>query len=178
MTVNDYLMARMMLEAHTGKVVMACDLRDRLGVYRKGALGNYSTAFSIEAKAGKADLYALAKAVRAQVQKKLSRPADLWLVLQCYANLDPGLIDAALISCRGDFPSKAGRFIGSKFFGFSAADGFSVTNLGRIESESISSAFFIPPASPAIRKTWGVLTVNGVMTVCASERASGGRTSA
>ncbi len=33
-----------------------------------------------------------------------------------------------------------------------------------------STAFFIPPSSPAIRKTLGVLTVNGEMITCISER--------
>ena len=169
-TVNDYLLARMMIEKHTGKIVIACDLRDRLPFYQPGALGNYSTAFSVEVKPTTDDLFALAKAAHAQVQRKVARPSDLFLVLQCYANLDPGLLDAALISCRGGFASKAGQFIGSMFFGFGAANGHSVTNLGKIESKSIASAFFIPPASPAMRETWGALTVNDVLTVCSAAR--------
>ena len=169
-TVNDYLLARMMIEKHAGKTVIACDLRDRLSLYQPGALGNYSTAFSVEVKARTDDLFALAKAVHVQVQRKVSRPADLYLVLQCYANMDPGLLDAAMISCRGGFSSKAGQFIGSMFFGFAAANGHSVTNLGKTESKSIASAFFIPPASPAMRETWGVLTVNDVLTVCSAAR--------
>ncbi len=169
-TVNDYLLAKMMLEDHAEKIVMACDLRDRFSFYRKGALGNYATAFSVEVKAKTKDLFALAKAAREQVKKKLSSPAELFLVLQCYAGLNPGLLDAALISYRGSFQSKAGKFIGNMFFGFSAANGYSVTNLGKIESSSMLSAFFIPPASPAIRKTQGVLTVNGVLTICSGER--------
>ena len=169
-TVNDYLLAKMMLEEHTEKIVMACDLRDRLSFHRQSALGNYSTAFSVEVKAKTKDLFMLAKAAHKQVQRKMARPNELYLVLQCYANLDPGLLDAALISCRGGFPSKAGKFIGSMFFGFGAAKGYSVTNLGKIESESMVSAFFIPPASPAMRKTQGVLTVNGVLTICSGER--------
>ncbi len=42
--------------------------------------------------------------------------------------------------------------------------------LGRINNEWITAAYFIPPASPAIRKTQGVLTVNGQMAVCTSGR--------
>ena len=169
-TVNDWLLARMMMEENTGKVIMACDLRDRLGVYREGALGNYSTAFSIEMKAKGKELFPLAKEIHDSVRRKIERPAELLLVLQCYADLNPGVLDAAMISCKGGFPSKTGKFIGSMFFGFGKGDGHSVTNLGRIESQSMPEAFFIPPASPAIRKTWGVLTVNGTMTVCTSER--------
>ena len=45
-----------------------------------------------------------------------------------------------------------------------------IIDLGKIENGSIEDAYFIPPASPAIRKTQGILTVNGVMTVCTSER--------
>ena len=56
------------------------------------------------------------------------------------------------------------------FFGFEEPKGYSITNLGKIESTSIKSAFFIPPASPAVRKTIGILTVNGEMYSCVSER--------
>ena len=171
-TVNDYLIAKMMQEEKTRKVIIASDLRSRLSCYREGALGNYSTAFSVEVKKVFAtrNLFSLARAVHDQVVRIMARPEDLYLVLQCYAELDPGLLDAAFISCRGGFPSKAGKFIGSLFFGFEAGNGYSITNLGAIESESIADAYFIPPASPATCKTQGILTVNGVMTVCTSER--------
>ena len=169
-TVNDWLLAKMMTEEHTARVIMACDLRSRLACYCEGALGNYSTAFSVEVRKKEQDLFRLAKALHEQVQQKLKKPSGLYLVLQCYANLDPAVLDAACIACRGGYPGKAGKFVGSMFFGFDKSSGYSVTNLGKIESESITSAYFIPPASPAIRKTQGVLTVNGVMTVCSSER--------
>ena len=169
-SVNDVLVARRMAEDGVRRLIIACDLRSRLAVYRAGALGNYSTAFSVEVRQKEKDLYALAQAVHRQVQRTMNRPAALWLVLQCYARLDPGLLDAAFLSCRGGFPSEAGKFIGSLFFGFGAASGHSITNLGSITSESIASAYFLPPASPAIRKIQGVLTVNGVMTICTCER--------
>ncbi len=169
-TMNDYLLAEMMVKEGTEKVIMACDLRDRLSMYEKGAMGNYSTAFSVVVKPKEKDPFVLAKAVHKQVRKIMEDSSALWLVLQCYADLDPGLLDAAWISCQGDFPSKAGKFIGSMFFGFAAAKGHSITNLGRMESRSITEGFFIPPASPAMKKTLGVLTVNGTMTVCSSER--------
>ena len=188
-TVNDYLIAKMMQEEKTRKVIIASDLRSRLSCYREGALGNYSTAFSVEVKKREVaeretsrtqmsvqnalevrSLFSLARTVHDRVVRIMARPEDLYLVLQCYAELDPGLLDAAFISCRGGFPSKAGKFIGSLFFGFEAGNGYSITNLGAIESESIADAYFIPPASPAVRKTQGILTVNGVMTICTSER--------
>ena len=172
-TLNDYLLARMMIEDRTKKVIMACDLRNRLRCYTEGALGNYSTAFSVEVKETGTDPYGLAKAVHEQVQRKLNRPQDLYLVLQCYANLDPAVLDAAFMACRGDYPNKAAKFVGSMFFGFDAPKGYSITNLGRIKNEWITAAYFIPPASPAIRKTQGVLTVNGQMVVCTSERKMG-----
>ena len=172
-TVNDYLIAKMMLEENTRKVIIASDLRNRLSCYREGALGNYSTAFSVEVKkrvAAERNLFSLARTVHDRVAVTMAHPKHLYLVLQCYADLDPGLLDAAFISCKGGFPSKAGKFIGSLFFGFEAGNGYSITNLGAIESESIADAYFIPPASPAICKTQGILTVNSVMTVCTSER--------
>ena len=171
-TVNDYLIAKMMQEEKTRKVIIASDLRSRLSCYREGALGNYSTAFSVEVKKVFAtrNLFSLARTVHDRVAVTMARPENLYLILQCYAELDPGLLDAAFISCKGGFPSKAGKFIGSLFFGFEAGNGYSITNLGAIESESIADAYFIPPASPAICKTQGILTVNSVMTVCTSER--------
>ena len=189
MTVNDYLIAKMMQEEKTRKVIIASDLRSRLSCYREGALGNYSTAFSVEVKKREVaeretsrtqmsvqnalevrSLFSLARTVHDRVAVTMARLEDLYLILQCYAELDPGLLDAAFISCKGGFPSKAGKFIGSLFFGFEAGNGYSITNLGAIESESIADAYFIPPASPAICKTQGILTVNSVMTVCTSER--------
>ena len=94
----------------------------------------------------------------------------LYLILQCYARLTPSLIDAAAISTLGDFDSKAGKFIGTAFFGFGSPMGYSITNLGKIESSSIDNAIFIPPASPAIKKIKGILTVNGRMNMCVSQR--------
>ena len=169
-TLNDYLLAKMMIEDRTEKVIMACDLRGRLGCYSEGALGNYSTAFSVKVKGTETDPYELAKAVHKQVQRKINRPQDLYLVLQCYANLDPAVLDAAFMACRGNYPSKPGKFVGSMFFGFDAPKGYSITNLGRINNEYITAAYFLPPASPAVRKTQGVLTVNGQMAICTSER--------
>ena len=50
-------------------------------------------------------------------------------------------------------------------FGYELRNGHSITNLGKIESNSISEGFFIPPASPATKKIWGVVTINGKMKI-------------
>lgn len=143
-------------------------------------MGNYATAFSVKLKQRKSadamksadptELFSLAQKVHNQIQKKLASLKDLYLILQCYAALEPGLLDAAMISSRGAFDSKAAKFIGTTFFNYDKAKGYSITNLGKIESKNIESAFFIPPASPAIKKTQGVLTVNGIMRICTSQR--------
>ena len=112
----------------------------------------------------------IAREVHEKVRKIMKTPASLYMILQCYARLTPSLIDAAAISTLGDFDSKVGRFIGTAFFGFERPAGYSITNLGKIESRSIDNAIFIPPASPAIKKIKGVLTVNGRMNICVSQR--------
>ena len=179
-SINDYLLAKMFTEEKADSIVMACDLRNQLACYNQGALGNYATAFSVKLKqsmsanamksADPTDIFSLAQKVHNQIQKKLASPKYLYLVLQCYASLEPGLLDAAIISSRGAFDSKAAKFIGTTFFNYDKAKGYSITNLGKIESKNIESAYFIPPASPAIKKTQGVLTVNGVMRICTSQR--------
>ncbi|MBO6219100.1 MAG: hypothetical protein J6N81_08455 [Treponema sp.] len=179
-SINDYLLAKMFTEEKTDSIIMACDLRNQLACYNHGALGNYATAFSVKLKQQKsavamkmadpAELFFIAQKVHNQIQKKRASPKELYLILQCYASLEPGLLDAAFISSRGAFDSKAARFIGTSFFNYDKAKGYSITNLGKIESKNIDSAFFIPPASPAIKKTQGVLTVNGVMRICTSQR--------
>ncbi len=179
-SINDYLLAKMFTEEKADSIVMACDLRNQLACYNQGALGNYATAFSVKLKQEKSadamkttdptGLFFLAQKVHNQIQKKLNSPKDLYLVLQCYASLEPGLLDAAMISSRGAFDSKAAKFIGTSFFNYDKAKGYSITNLGKIENKNLESAFFIPPASPAIKKTQGVLTVNGVMRICTSQR--------
>ena len=173
-SINDYLLAKMFTEEKADSIVMACDLRNQLACYNQGALGNYATAFSVKLKPGKSTdstgIFSLAQKVHNQIQKKLKSPKDLYLILQCYASLEPGLLDAAMISSRGAFDSKAAKFIGTTFFNYDKAKGYSITNLGKIESKNIDSAFFIPPASPAIKKTQGVLTINEVMRICTSQR--------
>ena len=68
------------------------------------------------------------------------------------------------------FQSRAGAFGGGNMFGYKLRNGYSITNLGRIENDAVGEAMFIPKASPAMKKTLGALTVNGQMVLCVSER--------
>ena len=67
------------------------------------------------------------------------------------------------------FQSRAGAFVGGNMFGYKLRNGYSITNLGRIENDAVGEAF-IPTASPAMKKTLGALTVNGQMVLCVSGR--------
>ena len=165
-TINDLLMAKMYREEKTDKIIIAKDLREDLPCYTPNALGNYSTAFSIVIKKQSDDIWKLAEEVHKKVQKALANPRDVYLILQCYANLKPELLDAAFLAAKGAYQSKSAEFIGKTFLGLDTPSGYSITNLGKIENRNIRSACFIPPASPAIRKTIGVLTVNGEMVSC------------
>ena len=167
-TVNDWLIAKMMLEENTDKVVIAADIRNQTKCYRQGAMGNYSTAFSVSVKKNGENVTALAKRVASQVMNICRCPQKEMLVLACYMHMLPGLIDAVAISTLGDFESKAGAFVGRNMFGYGSQNGYSITNLGKIQSDKISEAVFIPPASPANKEIWGVLTVNNRMKVCVS----------
>lgn len=162
-SVNDYLVADMMVKESTNTVLIAADIRDHLANYVPGSLGNYSTAFSIVCRTKSEDILETAKKVSGIVKRIMSSPKDAMLVLACYLHMTPELLDAVAISTLGDFESKAGKFVGSRMFGFSDRDRYSITNLGRIESDTIQDAMFIPPASPAVRKMVGVLTVNNKM---------------
>ncbi|WP_248406132.1 hypothetical protein [Butyrivibrio fibrisolvens] len=165
-SLNDYLVAKMMINEGTDKVVIASDIRNEIKNYKKGALGNYATAFGVVVKKKRSEIMELAKAVDHEVRSIMSKPDKEMLVLSCYFNMDPELLDAIAISTLGSFESKAGRFVGSKMFGYEKRDGHCITNLGRVESSVISEAVFIPPASPANRKAWGVLTINKKMRIC------------
>ena len=165
-SLNDYLVAKMMIDESTDKVVIASDIRNKIKNYKEGALGNYATAFGVVVKKKRSEIMELAKAVDHEVKSIISKPDKEMLVLSCYFNMDPELLDAIAISTLGGFESKAGRFVGSKMFGYEKRDGHCITNLGRVESSVISEAVFIPPASPANRKAWGVLTINKKMRIC------------
>ena len=167
-TVNDWLIAKMMLEENTNKVIIAADIRNQTKCYRQGAMGNYSTAFSISVKKNGENVIALAKRIASQVINICRHPQKEMLVLACYIHMLPELTDAVAISTLGDFESKAGAFVGRNMFGYGSQNGYSITNLGKIQSNVIEEAVFIPPASPANKKIWGVLTVNDHMKICVS----------
>ena len=165
-SLNDYLIARMMTDEGTDKVVIASDIRNKIRNYTNGALGNYATAFGVVVKKRSSEIMELARSVDHEVRSIMSKPDREMLVLSCYFNMDPELLDAVAISTLGSFDSKAGRFVGSRMFGFEKRDGHCITNLGRAESSVIREGVFIPPASPANRKAWGVLTINDKMRIC------------
>ena len=165
-SLNDYLIAKMMIDEGTDKVVIASDIRNKIKNYKKGALGNYAAAFGVVVKKRSSEIMELARVVDQEVRSIMKKPDREMLVLSCYFNMDPELLDAAAISTLGSFESRAARFVGSKIFGFEKRDGHCITNLGRIESSVIREGVFIPPASPANRKAWGVLTINKKMRIC------------
>lgn len=170
-SVNDYLMAKMYLEDKTDKIIIAYDLREKLACYKKGAMGNYSTAFSVVYKNKCDDIWKVAADVRALVKKTSANPRDLYLVLQCYADLNGELLDATFVASKCGYDSKAANFIGTMFFGFGESKGYSITNLGKFDSSNIDEAVFMPPASPATKKTVGVVSVNGKMFMSSAVRS-------
>ena len=168
-SVNDLLMAQMYLKTGTEKIIIAADIRNVFAKYRKGALGNYSTAMGIACKSKTTDLVEMAKLTHKAVQKRMQNNRALMLVLACYFEMEPTLLDAAAISALGGFESKAAKFVGGGMFGFTNPRSYSITNLGKIENSNIVSLMFIPPASPAAKLTLGVVTLNGEMRACSAE---------
>ncbi|HPR97239.1 MAG TPA: hypothetical protein PK466_12990 [Thermotogota bacterium] len=165
-SINDYLVAKMMLDESIDKVVIAADVRKYLPNYKEGSMGNYSTAFSVVCHSKSQNLIETAKKVSRIVHQQIASPQKLMLVLACYLRMTPELIDAVAISTLGEYNSKSGRFVGRNMFGYTDRCGYCITNLGSHESDTIANAVFIPPASPANKKTTGVLTVNGMMNTC------------
>ena len=121
-----------MLEENTNKVVIAADIRNQTRCYKQGAMGNYSTAFSVSVKTNEENVISLAKRVASQVLNICQHPQKEMLVLACYIHMLPELIDAVAISSLGDFESKAGTFVGRNMFGYGSQNGYSITNLGKI----------------------------------------------
>ena len=78
----------MFIEDSTNKIIIASDLRERLKFYRPGAMGNYSTAFSVELKKKDSDLLSVAQSVHELVQKKMKKLSDLYLVVNYKFKLD------------------------------------------------------------------------------------------
>lgn len=167
-TMNDLLMAKMYLAMDVKKIIIAADVRNKIKGYHKGACGNYATAMGIVSKKRTTDVLAKAKDVHRQVKLYTKDNQKLMLILSCYLNMDQNLIDAAAIATLGEFKSKTAKFVGANMFGYQKRDGVSITNLGRIQNSNIIEATFIPPASPAMIQTIGVLTVNDRMQLCSS----------
>lgn len=170
-SMNDLLMAHMYVQTGTEKIIIAADIRNMFSKYRKGALGNYSTAMGIHCKSKTTDVVEKAKEVHKLVQKHMKNNRALMLVLACYFEMTPTLLDAAAISALGGLESKAGKFVGGSMFGFVQPKSYSITNLGKVENENIKALTFIPPASPAAKLTLGVVTLNGTMKACSSRNA-------
>ncbi len=168
-TMNDLLMAQMYLRTGNNKIIIAADIRKTFSKYKKGSLGNFSTAMGIVCKTKTVDLIQKAKEVHQLVQKRMKKNRSLMLVLACYFEITPTLLDAAAISALGGFESKAGSFVGGGMFGMSKPSSYSITNLGKVENSNIKSLMFIPPASPATKLTLGVITLNGTMKACSSK---------
>ena len=171
-SMNDLLMAQMYIRTKTEKIIIAADIRAQFSRYAKGALGNYSTAMGIVCKSGTTDVVKKAKEVHNAVNRHMKNNRALMLVLACYFDMTPTLLDAAAISALGGFDSKAGRFVGGGMFGFSQPKSYSITNLGKVDNNNIKSLMFIPPASPATKLTLGVVTLNGTMRACSSIESS------
>ena len=167
-SVNDLLMAKMYLQTGTKKIIIAADIREKFAKYKKGALGNYSTAMGIECKVKTGDEVETAKLVHQTVQKHLNNNRTLMLVLSCYFEMSPTLLDAAAISALGGFESATAKFVGGAMFGFGTPHSYSITNLGKVENAHMESLMFIPPASPAAKLTVGVVTLNGSMHACSA----------
>ncbi len=173
-SLNDYLVAEMMCKEQTDRVVIAVDIREQVTCYHKGALGNYATAIGIENTSKSNNVIQKAEEVAKQIRRNLNNVQKKMMILACYFRLHPELIDAAAISTMGNFKSKAGKFIGSLILSYGKRNGYSVTNLGNVENPNIEEAMFIPPASPANKRTMGVLSVNRRMkkcTVCYENRS-------
>ena len=168
-SMNDLLMAHMYIKTNTDKIIIVADIRQLFSRYQEGALGNYATAMGIQGKTKTTDVVEVAKKVHELVKKHMENMSSLMLVLACYFEMEPTLLDAAAISGMGGFESKAGKFVGGGMFGFSQPRSYSITNLGKIENTNMKSIMFIPPASPAAKFTLGVVTLNGVMKACSSK---------
>lgn len=68
-SVNDYLIAEMVLIKKTNKVITAADIRNKLSNYHEGSLGNYSTAFSVKVNKRICDVNFLAKEILRQKKR-------------------------------------------------------------------------------------------------------------
>lgn len=98
--------------------------------YHSGALGNYATAIIIKNASKSNNITQKAEEVAKQIMQNLNNVQKKMMILACYFRL------------------------------YGKRNGYSVTNLGNVENPNIKEAMFIPPASPANKKTMGVLSIN------------------
>lgn len=166
-SVNDYLMTVLYEAANTEKIVIGADIRPDVSCYHPGAMGNYSSAIGIVCPKKLGTLAERAQKVRDIVAKSVKQNKVRLLVLACYLNMNPDLLDAVAIATLGGFSSDAAKFVGTAMFGFAARHGVSMTNLGQVKNPNIQSAMFIPPLSPSAKEVLGVLTMNGQMNITA-----------
>lgn len=169
-TLNDYLLAQMFEKHHPGRIVIASDLRSKLNCYKTGALGNYSSAFTVKLKMRGRSVWRTARSLHTEVKNTVSDISKLCLVLSLYCFIEHGLLDAAAAAALGGFDSKAAASAGKNILNLSRPNGHCITNLGKVESSTMREAMFIPPASPAMKMTQGILTVNGKMYTCTASR--------
>lgn len=167
-SVNDYLLAKLFSATNAEKIIIGADVRNDISCYQKGSLGNYASAVSVEYKSKGETVVSRAKKLHKIIEKLAADKSRWLLILACYLELEPGLIDAAVISSLGRFNSKAASFVGNTFLRFSKGDGVSLTNLGKAENKNIRSAVFMPPISPSAKAVFGALTMNGVMQIACS----------
>jgi len=160
-TVNDYLIASMMIEDNIDNVLIGANIRKYYKEYEPGSLGNYSSAYSVKIRKSTDDVWKLVTIVSKAVKKIRSDSRKELLTLALYNAMEPELLDAAAISVLGDFKSEAGLFVGDRMLGFRIRENHTITNLGKIESDIIEDAYFIPPFSPSAKKMAGVITING-----------------
>ena len=165
-SVNDFVVGKMMRDEGCSKVVVAVDIREKLSCYKKGALGNYSTSTTISSRKRTSDVMLKAQYVSSALKRKKKNNHKLMMILSCFLEMNPCLIDAVNISTLGDFPSKAGKFTGNHIFKCKSKNYYNVTNLGKISNKNIADAMFIPPMSPGTKKIWGVVTINDCMKIC------------
>lgn len=68
-TINDYLVAEMMNQEQTKRVVIAADIREQVACYQKGSLGNFATAISIKNASKTNDIIQKAKKSERRLNK-------------------------------------------------------------------------------------------------------------
>lgn len=81
-SINDYLIAKMMIDEHTNKVLIAADIRKYVTVYKEKSLGNFSTAFGVVCNSIEKDIWSLAKKVSKIVENQMNSPKkQRWILV-------------------------------------------------------------------------------------------------